>query len=147
MKEINENNKSFEDIKHIDENGVEFWYGRELMPVLQYSNWQNFEKIIDKALKERVPGNRVAIIFKEDTVPKELSSIRDRYACNVIDMNHSEISKDQVNLVRVRYVKGIEFDEVIVLDSGKMEREEKYIAYTRALTKLTVIHIGGNTAK
>ena len=112
---------------------------------IQY--WRELEKIIDKALKERVPGNRVAIIFKEDTVPKELSSIRDRYACNVIDMNHSEISKDQVNLVRVRYVKGIEFDEVIVLDSGKMEREEKYIAYTRALTKLTVIHIGGNTEK
>ena len=36
-------------IKHIDENGVEFWYARELMPILQYSNWQNFEKIIDKA--------------------------------------------------------------------------------------------------
>ena len=47
MKEIN--NNSFEDIKHIDENGVEFWYARELMPILQYSNWQNFEKIIEKA--------------------------------------------------------------------------------------------------
>ena len=23
--------KNFEDIKHIDENGVEFWYARELM--------------------------------------------------------------------------------------------------------------------
>ena len=42
-------NKTFEDIKHIDENGTEFWYARELMPILQYSNWQNFEKIIDKA--------------------------------------------------------------------------------------------------
>ena len=31
-----DNNKSFENIKHIDENGVEFWYARELMPVLQY---------------------------------------------------------------------------------------------------------------
>ena len=49
LKEIDKNNKSFEEIKHIDENGVEFWYARELMPVLQYSNWQNFEKIIDKA--------------------------------------------------------------------------------------------------
>lgn len=49
MKEIDKNNKSFEYIKHIDENGVEFWYARELMPILQYSNWQNFEKIIDKA--------------------------------------------------------------------------------------------------
>ena len=25
-------NKTFEDIKHIDENGIEFWYARELMP-------------------------------------------------------------------------------------------------------------------
>jgi DNA-damage-inducible protein D len=48
-KNENYNNKTFEDIKHIDENGIEFWYARELMPILQYSNWQNFEKIIDKA--------------------------------------------------------------------------------------------------
>ena len=35
MKELdnkeNYNNKTFEDIKHIDENGIEFWYARELM--------------------------------------------------------------------------------------------------------------------
>ena len=49
LKEIGKNNKSFEEIKHTDENGVEFWYARELMPILQYSNWQNFEKLIDKA--------------------------------------------------------------------------------------------------
>ena len=49
VNEIDENNKSFENIKHIDENGIEFWYARELMPILQYSNWQNFEKIIAKA--------------------------------------------------------------------------------------------------
>ena len=49
LSDIDNTNKSFEDIKHIDENGVEFWYARELMPILQYSNWQNFEKIIDKA--------------------------------------------------------------------------------------------------
>ena len=49
LKEIDKNNKSFEDIKHIDKNGIEFWYARELMSILQYSNWQNFEKIIDKA--------------------------------------------------------------------------------------------------
>ena len=42
-------NKTFEEIKHVDGNGLEFWYARELMPVLQYSNWQNFEKIIKKA--------------------------------------------------------------------------------------------------
>ena len=51
VKEIDKNNVSFENIKHIDEYGIEFWYARELMPILQYANWQNFEKIIDKAKK------------------------------------------------------------------------------------------------
>ena len=49
LKELDKNNKSFEDIKHVDQNGIEYWYARELMPIMQYSNWQNFEKIIDKA--------------------------------------------------------------------------------------------------
>ena len=30
-------NKTFEDIKHIAENGIEFWYARELMKVLEYN--------------------------------------------------------------------------------------------------------------
>ena len=36
--ELKENytNEKFEDIKHIDENGVEFWYARELQNVLDY---------------------------------------------------------------------------------------------------------------
>ena len=38
MKEITKNNNSFEDIKHIDENGIEFWYARELMKVLSYKD-------------------------------------------------------------------------------------------------------------
>ena len=41
MNDIDKNyNKTFEDIKHIDENGVEFWYARELMKVLTYKDWR-----------------------------------------------------------------------------------------------------------
>ena len=36
LKEIDKNNKSFEDIKHIDENNNEFWYARELQKILEY---------------------------------------------------------------------------------------------------------------
>ena len=43
------NNETFESIKHTDEEGNEYWEARELMKILQYSNWQNFENIIDKA--------------------------------------------------------------------------------------------------
>ena len=41
--------KKFEDIKHT-ENGIEFWYARELMEVLEYSQWKNFSKVIDRAM-------------------------------------------------------------------------------------------------
>ena len=41
MNAIDKTNKSFEDIKHIDENGVEFWYARELQSVLDYKEWRN----------------------------------------------------------------------------------------------------------
>ena len=36
---IKQTEKTFESIKHIDENGVEFWYARELMETLEYKKW------------------------------------------------------------------------------------------------------------
>ncbi len=40
----------FDDLAHIDEqSGVEFWYARELQPALQYTEWRNFTKVIEKA--------------------------------------------------------------------------------------------------
>ena len=51
MNEIKEyTEKVFEDIKHIDENGCEYWYARELMPLLEYSKWENFNNVIKKAI-------------------------------------------------------------------------------------------------
>lgn len=42
-------NRTFEDIKHIDENGIEYWYARELQKVLDYKEWRKFENVIKKA--------------------------------------------------------------------------------------------------
>ena len=35
--------KVFENIKHIDDEGNEYWYARELMPVLEYTEWRKFK--------------------------------------------------------------------------------------------------------
>ncbi len=43
------NSKTFEDIKHIDENGIEYWYARELMEVLSYKDLRYFDAVIEKA--------------------------------------------------------------------------------------------------
>ena len=45
----NYNNQTFEDIKHIDEYGTEYWYARELMKVLNYKDWRYFDAVIEKA--------------------------------------------------------------------------------------------------
>jgi DNA-damage-inducible protein D len=42
--------KLFEDIKRIDEDGNEYWYARELQKVLEYTEWRNFERVINKAI-------------------------------------------------------------------------------------------------
>ena len=47
---INYSENIFESIKHIDENGNEYWYARELQKVLEYKEWRKFKGVIDKAM-------------------------------------------------------------------------------------------------
>ncbi len=43
--------KNFEGIKKIDENGVEYWTARELLPLLGYKKWEKAEDVIKRASK------------------------------------------------------------------------------------------------
>ena len=45
----NYNKSVFENIKHIDENGNEFWFARELQQVLEYKKWQKFINVIENS--------------------------------------------------------------------------------------------------
>ena len=44
------NNSIFENIKHFDECGKEYWFARELMKALKYSEYRKFVPIINKAI-------------------------------------------------------------------------------------------------
>jgi DNA-damage-inducible protein D len=89
--------KTFESIKHIDENGAEFWYARELQVALEYTEWRNFEKSVKRA-KEAcsasgfvetdhfVDVNKMIDLAKG--AQREISDIKlSRYACYLIVMN------------------------------------------------------------
>jgi DNA-damage-inducible protein D len=41
--------QTFENIKHYTDEGIEFWYARELQIVLEYTEWRNFIGVINKA--------------------------------------------------------------------------------------------------
>lgn len=47
LKEYSKN--SFKDIRHIDENGNEYWEARELQDLLGYKEWRYFSAVIEKA--------------------------------------------------------------------------------------------------
>lgn len=52
-------NKTFDDIKHVDESGFEYWYARELQVVLNYAKWENFNKVISKAIISDKNSNKL----------------------------------------------------------------------------------------
>ena len=87
----------FEDIKHLDEQGNEYWTARELMPVLEYTQWRRFNETIEKAKKACASSdNAVSDHFADVGKMVALGSgaerkIEDfhlsRYACYLIAMN------------------------------------------------------------
>lgn len=43
-------NNVFENNKHIDKNGNEYWLGRDLMIALKYTKWENLKRLLIKQL-------------------------------------------------------------------------------------------------
>ena len=143
MKEIDKNNKSFENIKHIDENGVEFWYARELMPVLQYSNWQNFKKIINKA-KISCQNSDISILDHFIDVSKMVQigsgAYREqvdykltRYACYLIAQN-GDNRKKVIALAQTYFAVQTRKQEINEKEYSMLTEDEKRF-YQRDLTK------------
>ena len=49
---------SFEEIKHLDEEGREYWSARDMQKLLTYKEWRNFEVVLEKAMEAcRKAGN------------------------------------------------------------------------------------------
>ncbi|MHB9139961.1 MAG: DNA damage-inducible protein D [Victivallaceae bacterium] len=42
--------KTFEEMRHITQDGGEYWSARELYPVLEYNSWDKFKNVIEKAI-------------------------------------------------------------------------------------------------
>lgn len=89
--------KCFEDIKRIRPDGSEYWVARELAPVLDYAKWENFYKVIKRAMIACENSGRSTLeCFPEvrKTSPMPNGGVKDildyelsRYACYLIVQN------------------------------------------------------------
>lgn len=126
----------FDNIKHENEYGQEFWYARELQPVLEYSQWRYLKEAIERAKTAcNNSGQNVADHFAEvrkmvDIGSNAKRSVEDyelsRYACYLIVMN-GDPRKGIIALGQTYFAVKTRQQELIE-DYERLSEEQKRIA-------------------
>ena len=111
MKELLDNINVFEKIKHIDEEGKEYWTARELMNSLEYVQWRRFNEVIEKAKTSCINSSNSKIdhfagVGKMVKTGDSTRIINDyklsRYACYLIAQN-ADLRKKVVALAQTYF--------------------------------------------
>ena len=129
----------FEDIKHLDEQGNEYWTARELIPVLEYNEYRFFKKVIDKAIDACKSSNIKAsdhFVRVHDMVALGSGAERkiedfhlSRYACYLIAMN-GDPRKRAVALAQTYFA----------VKTRQQELVENYDSLSEDQKRLTIRH-------
>ena len=144
MNEIsNYNENVFENIKHVDDYGNEYWLARELSKALEYKDWRNFQRIIDKAVtsaNNSISGEENWVVevnkpIKTGKGKEEL--IKDyklsRYICYLIVQN-ADPSKKNVALGQTYFAVQTRKQELTEKEYSSLTEDEKRF-YQRSLTR------------
>lgn len=131
--------ENFDDtIRNVPNSDVEFWYARELMPLLGYERWENFEKAIKRSMDScETAGITVSDHFREVTKmimagKGAQRAVKDymltRYACYLIAQN-GDVKKEEIAFAQAYFAVQTRKQELI-------EERISYIERSVARTKL-----------
>ena len=142
-KNQNYTNETFEDIKHTDENGIEFWYARELQKVLNYSEWRKFEGVIKKAeiscknsgidSSDHFVGIDKMVQIGSGATRKQQDYELTRYACYLIAQN-GDSRKKVIALAQTYFAVQTRKQELTEKEYSMLTEDEKRF-YQRNLTR------------
>lgn len=142
--------ETFESIKHVNEYGNEFWYARELQSVLEYTEWRNFQKLIEKA-QTACENSDMAVdecfveVNKTSPMPNGGVKLIDdyilsRYACYLIVMN-GDPRKEVIAVgqtyfaVKTRQQELIDHYDELSEDQKRLTIRKEMIAHNKSLAE------------
>ena len=143
MNKLEDNNMLFENIKHIDDNGNEYWLARELQRILEYKQWRRFENVINKSKiacnnSNISVDNHFANVGKmvdigSNTKRETSDYMLSRYACYLIAQN-GDPRKEVIALAQTYFATQTRKQELSEKEYGELTEEEKRF-YQRDLTR------------
>lgn len=133
-KRIEQIRQKYDLIMHVNEEAdVEFWYARELMELLGYNRWENFDKAVCRAMEScKTSGIEILDHFREVTKMVQLGSgsqrgIKDymltRYACYLIAQN-GDPKKEEIAFAQSYFAVQTRKQELIEERISLIERTE-----------------------
>lgn len=134
--------KTFEDIKHIDEVGNEYWEARELQMILGYKEWRYFSAVIEKAQVACLQSNNqinshfgvnTKIVEAGSTTKPIMDYKLSRYACYLIVQNANPKYK-AVALGQTYFAVQTRKMELTEEEYSKLSEDEKRL-YRRKQTR------------
>lgn len=130
------NEQIFENIKHVNEYGQEFWYARELQVALEYQRWDKFNNVLERAISAcQESGNIVEDHFSHVGKMVNLGSgshrevddfMLSRYACYLIVMNGDP--RKQVIALGQTYFAVKTRQQELVENYDELSEEQKRLA-------------------
>ena len=133
----------FENIKHIDEEGNEYWEARELQNVLGYHQWRSINDLIERAkaacresrynIDDHFSLYRKMIKLSKSAIRNVMDYKLSRYACYLIVMN-GNTKKEIIALGQTYFAIQTRKQELIEKEYNELYEDEKRF-YQRDLTK------------
>jgi len=139
-------NKSFEDLKKVNEYGAEYWSAREIQPLLGYTQWRRFEDAVKRSITScKQSGNESKYHFAGAGKPIEggkgaVQLVNDyhlsRFACYLIAQNGDPRKPEIANAQKYFAIQARrqEISDAVTADIERLELRKQTAEEFKALS-------------